>query len=209
MSDQGGGAPQQKRGPGRPRGSSYANGEHRPVIASLPTDKAPRRAGIRKDHRQFRENLEAGAAAALRMDGYTFEEIARILGVEPHRAKNLVDDYLSHIAASDVGERDRAALRRREDMRLDRLLYSVWAKALDEEHPEQLGAIRIALAISERMSKLHGLDAPQEVIVHSPTTAEIDNWVASVARVAHDHGVVEAEVVDADIVDELPEASGG
>ena len=43
----------------------------------------------------------------------------------------------------------------------------------------KLPAVRVALAIAERRAKMHGLDAPSEVVVHSPTVADIDAWVAN------------------------------
>jgi hypothetical protein len=148
------------------------------------------------------ERVTAGAAAALRMDGYSFSEIAGVLGLDTStEAKMEVHKYLA-LACDELEVHNREALRRREDARLDKLLYAIWAKALDEEHPEQLYAVKVALAIAERRARMHGLDMPTEVVVHNPTQAEIDNWVASVAGVAAQHGVTEAEIIDAEIVEE-------
>jgi hypothetical protein len=146
-----------------------------------------------------------GAAAALRMDGQTFNEIAAFLDVTTTQAKLLVTDFLAE-TADQCKPHNRDALRRREDVRLDVLLDAAWGKALDADHPEQLPAIRVCLAIAERRAKLHGLDAPAEVVVHSPTVAEIDAWVAGVTAHARDHGVLEADIIDADVIEDTDDS---
>jgi hypothetical protein len=134
------------------------------------------------------------AAAALRMDGMAWREIADYLSVSQARAKREVEQYLEAVADT-ADPRDRRTLRAREDARLDALLHTVWKKALDPADPEQLSAARTALAISERRARLHGLDAPAEMVVRTPASEEIDAWVARVAGAAADHGVQEAPVL--------------
>jgi hypothetical protein len=147
------------------------------------------------------EHVVNGAAAALRMDGMAFAEIGATLGLSATEAKQAVSRYLASLA-DRMPEEDRAKMRTREDARLDKLLYAVWGKALDEENPEQLHAVKVALAIGERRAKMYGLDAPTEVINHTPTTAEIDQWAQHLTGFAASHGVTEAEVIDGELVDE-------
>ena len=51
---------------------------------------------------------------------------------------------------------------------LDRLLRAVMPKAINANNPEQLPAVRVALTVVERYSRLNGLDAPQQLEVTMP-----------------------------------------
>jgi hypothetical protein len=138
---------------------------------------------------------------ALRLAGASYVEIAEALAfADAKAARALVETWLGE-SASDA---DRAALRTTETLRLERLLRGVWGKATNPDHPEHLPAAKVALAIIDRHSRLHGLDAPAEVVVHTPTTAEIDAWVANMTAVGMSElRALEAPVViDADVADE-------
>lgn len=63
---------------------------------------------------------------------------------------------------------DRTKLRRRMSLTLDRLLRAVMPKAINANNPEQLPAVRVALTVVERYSRLNGLDAPQQLEVTMP-----------------------------------------
>jgi hypothetical protein len=120
----------------------------------------------------------ARAATALRLAGASFSEIAETLGMAgPETALKLVQQDLA-TRPDDVA--DRADLRREEAARLERLLRGVWNKATDPTNPEHIPAARVALAFIDRHARLLGLDAPTEVVVYTPTTTEIDQWVAHI-----------------------------
>lgn len=133
------------------------------------------------------------AICALRFAGADFRTIAQQVGVgSPAEAQRIYLDELSHTITGD----DRDTMRTEAAAQLRSLLTSVWSKAHDQDNPEHLFAVQRAQGIIDRMIKLHGLDAPQEVVVHTPTTAEIDNWVRAVVGEATTAGVVEADIVD-------------
>jgi hypothetical protein len=136
------------------------------------------------------------AAVQLRVSGASFEDIATTLGLRNARAAlTAVTRELEAQAKLDVHNRDR--LRQEESMRLEALMASVWAKATDPDCDEHLPAIRTAVTIIDRHARLHGLDAPSEVVVHTPTQTEMDQWVATM--VAHTMPqLVEADVIDLD-----------
>lgn len=118
------------------------------------------------------------AAVALRLAGAGFQEIAEVLELaDAGQARLAVERGL---AVEAGGEGDRERLRLEEERRLMGLLKPLWAKAVDPESPEQVVASRAALAVIDRHARLMGLDAPTEVVVHNPTTVEIDQWVAEV-----------------------------
>lgn len=137
----------------------------------------------------------AGAAAVqLRLSGASFADIADILGLSNSKAAlKAVERELA--AQSSENEDEKARLRRETSMRLEKLIESVWTKATEPSDPEHLPALRTAVTIIDRHAKLHGLDQPSEVIVHTPTQTELDQWVAAmVANTMPD--IIEGEVVD-------------
>ena len=69
-------------------------------------------------------------------------------------------------------------MRAENGARLERLLRGIWAKATNPDHPEHLAAVKVAKEVIDRHCKLYGLDAPTEVVIHTPTASEIDQWVA-------------------------------
>ncbi len=56
------------------------------------------------------------------------------------------------------------------------------AKALQNMAADKPGAIQEVVRVEQALGKLYGLDAPSEVIVHTPTQTELDNWVNSMVR---------------------------
>jgi hypothetical protein len=123
------------------------------------------------------------AATALRLAGASYAEVAEALGLaDAVEARNIVERDLATRSDDEVG---RTALRAEEEARILRLLRGVWAKATTPSDPEHLVAARIALAMVDRHARLMGLDMPTEVIVYTPTTSEIDAWVAEVVALQH------------------------
>ena len=142
-----------------------------------------------------------GAAVALRLAGASYAEVAEALEfATPRDARHAVEEAL---AASAPDEQSREVLRQEAIGRLERLLRSAWAKATTPDHPEHIFAAKFALSVVDRLIRVQGLDAPAEVVVHTPTAREIDEWVARVTgtgvdelRALEDPTIVEAEVVD-------------
>lgn len=125
-----------------------------------------------------RPGNQGTAAVALRLAGASYAEIAdALLYANAREARHAVETTLSQ-NIPDAKARD--VLRAEEAGRLERLLRSVWPKATDPNHPEHLPAVKTATGIIDRHIRLHGLDAPAEIVVHTPTAAEIDQWVAKV-----------------------------
>jgi hypothetical protein len=135
------------------------------------------------------------AATALRLAGASYAEIAEALGLsDAIEARNIVERDL---ATRSGDEADRAALREEEAARIMRLLRGVWQKATDPNNPEHLVAARVALSMVDRHARLLGLDMPTEVVVYTPTTSEIDQWVASMIVAG---SVIEGDVEEADVL---------
>lgn len=127
-----------------------------------------------------RLDSKPAAAVALRIAGATYQEIADTLEfIDAPAARRAVEEVLAHQAA-DADPAKRELLRAESATRIDRLLRSVWSKATSPGDLEHLPAVRVALSLIDRRIRLYGLDAPAEVLVHTPTMVEIDAWVAAV-----------------------------
>jgi hypothetical protein len=143
---------------------------------------------------------KANAALQLKLAGASWFEIADIVGYPTERAalvavegaleRELRDDDMSKAKMRDIAGR-----------RLERLLRSAWGKAVDPKHPEHLAAIGKAKEVVDRHAKLYGLDAPTEVVVHSPSQSELDAWVARIVN-SDVPALEEGNIFDAEIVEE-------
>lgn len=141
------------------------------------------------------------AALALRIAGATYEEVADELGYrDGNTARVAIERELGRWAQEKPEERER--LRTLASARLDALLRSVWDKATDSADPEHLASVKVALSLVDRSVKLHGLDAPTEVVLHSPTEVEIEQWVA---RMVTSGATSYGDVVDAEVITDVRE----
>lgn len=97
----------------------------------------------------------AALAVHLRAQRLTFDEIAHRAGyASPGAARNAIQRELQRIVVEDVDE-----LRREEVAMLDELHAECWQRLKDETYGKsKLFAVDRILAISERRSKLMGLD---------------------------------------------------
>ena len=133
------------------------------------------------------------AALTLRLAGASYSEIADTVGFKGEvQARAAVVNALSVMDADPEAVNN---LRSVDSARIERLLRGVWQKATSPNDPEHLPAAKMALNLIDRHIRLHGLDAPQEVVVYNPTAAEIDAWVT---KVVADGGyeVLEGEVLE-------------
>lgn len=145
---------------------------------------------------------KANAAVQLRLSGATWEQIAEALGYPTARqALVATEKALEKQLTTDP---DRAKLRQLAGMRLERLLQSVWGKAVNPENPDHLLAATKAREIIAQHAKLYGLDAPTEVVVHSPTRSEIEDWVARVVAVSVPE-VEEYDIFEGEFTEDVPE----
>lgn len=137
------------------------------------------------------------SAVALRIAGANYSEVAQALGyASANHARLAVERAL----AASVGDESRDQLRFLEGRRLERLLRGLWAKATDDRHPDQIAAARTALAVIDRHSRLYGLDAPTQMVVHSPTAGEIEAWVAQMAAQVSQGMPEEKDIIEGEVV---------
>ena len=101
-----------------------------------------------KDAELTRQCLE------LRVAGATLEEIGRAVDLHKSNVSRRIKAALADIPAAEA-----EALRTMENERLDRMQKAIW----NQVRQGHLGAVDRAIRISERRSRLNGLDAPQRV----------------------------------------------
>lgn len=143
---------------------------------------------------------KADAAVEMRLGGATWSQIAEALGFPTPRAA-LVATERALQRRLDNPE-DREAMRNLTGQRLQRLLRSTWSKAINPDNPDHLVAVSKALAVIDRHARLYGLDAPQEFVVNSPTTQQIEEWVAKVMQAQGVTAMENFSIIDAEEVDE-------
>ncbi len=97
------------------------------------------------------------AALELRRDGHTLQEIADSLECSRSYAYKLISNALSELSKQSV--QATVELRELENIRLDAL----WEKAYSEAIGGNMAAINTCIRISERRSKLWGLDGIQKM----------------------------------------------
>lgn len=149
---------------------------------------------------------KANAALQMKMAGATWDEIAEVIGYPtPRQAIVAVERALERELKTDQSQ---AKMRALAGQRLERLLRSCWSKAIDPNNPEHLQALTKAREVIDRHAKLYGLDAPTEVVVHSPTTSELERWVASVISGVAPK-VDEYDIFEGEIIEDEPKALEG
>jgi hypothetical protein len=149
---------------------------------------------------------KANAAIQMRLAGATWGEIALALGF-PTPRQALVATEKALEKQLDANE-DRDKMRRLANARLERLLRSVWPKAVDPDHPDHLIALAKAREVIADHRKLFGLDAPTEVVVHTPTMTELEQWTARVVSVLNPN-VEEFDILEGEVIEDPPAIEAG
>lgn len=139
------------------------------------------------------------AALAMKLGGATWWEIAHALG---YPSEDAVIRAVERMLGKRLDTADREHLRSLAAARLESLIRSTWGKAHDTEHPEHLAAVKTTRESIESGARLLGLNAPQEILVTSPTQQHLDEWVAKVVS-SNLPEVAEADIVDAEYEEEV------
>lgn len=139
---------------------------------------------------------KANAALTMKLGGADWDEIATALGFPTERAALVA---VETTLGKRLSEMDRNHLRALAAGRLESLIRSAWRKAHTESDPEHLNAIKSVRETVDRIAKLWGLDAPQEILVTSPTQEHLDAWVGRVVS-ANLPQVTEADIIEAEVL---------
>ena len=141
---------------------------------------------------------KANAALDLWIKGVDPDTICQVLGYPTARAVRVA---VERALEKNLHDTDKAILREFASRHYLALIQSVMGKALNPQHPEHLVANGRAGDLLSRWTKLMGLDAPTEVVVHTATTAELNAFVAKIITKGTPD-VDEGDIFDVDVVDE-------
>lgn len=137
----------------------------------------------------------AAAAVKMAVEGVSYTDIARTLDYEsPAAAKKAVWSSIGDV------EIDADEVKRKRDLMgrgLGRLLSSCMRRGTNPHDPDHLAYARTCLAIMDRQARLYGLDAPTNLVVHTPTQQQINEYVQHVRQLQ----IVQAGDVEADIIE--------
>ena len=140
---------------------------------------------------------KADAALSLKLAGASWTEIAQTLGYPTPRAALL---QVERALVRQLAEEDKVKMRQLAGARLERLLRGIWTKAIDEHSPDQMTAVSRSRELIADYTKLFGLAAPAEVVVHTPTQTELEDWVLRMTTTmipeAEEADIWEGEVVE-------------
>lgn len=156
--------------------------------------------------RRARER-KANAALQLHIAGLSLDEIAEQLGYPDGGAVRVAIELSLE---RELHEESRDQMRKMVGLRLQRLTKAVWAKAINPDSPEQLAAQREARANLAEFVRVYGLAAPTEVLVHTPTAAELENWVQTVVQKSVPE-LEEADIFEGEVIEdgyEQPDPEG-
>lgn len=155
------------------------------AMFGVPDDRPSDVKALERQLGSERERQEVAAARpaevrsylALWLAGATYPDIAEQMGVKTSKVRLMIEKAL----ADTVDEtEDRSLQRSKASMQLDRYLRSIAVKALDSNSPDQPLYLRLALQITDRKIRLHGLDAPTSILVATPSDVELREWVAAI-----------------------------
>ncbi|HCB59083.1 MAG TPA: hypothetical protein DEP82_14505 [Arthrobacter bacterium] len=147
-----------------------------------------------------KSETKAQAALTLKLYGASYTEIKNTLHYSSaYRARMAVERVLA--TASDSIE-DRDKMRVLISRRLDRLQASVMSKAVNPNDPQHLAYNARALAIIDRQARLHGVDAPTQIMV-TANDQYIEEYINAILPHARaDQEQIEADIMDADVLEE-------
>ena len=101
---------------------------------------------------------KARKAMEMRAAGATYTQIAKRLGYAgPGPVYGLIKRHIQKMSYEGVTE-----MRAVQLDRLHTMLMAVWPKVVDPNHPQTLQAMDRALSITDRITRMYGLDSPPE-----------------------------------------------
>lgn len=126
------------------------------------------------------------------MAGASYAELAQMFEL-PSAASARAAIERALIDAAPDGPKDRSVLVQKVSMTLDMLQRSIITKAMDSKNPDQRAYLDSVLKIIDRKVALHGLNAPSQLLVATPESDELQDFIAKLAEVSGGTAPVEAD----------------
>jgi hypothetical protein len=139
------------------------------------------------DARSKRQQARRAEALSLRLAGLSYEQIGERLQISTSGAEEMINRTLERAENRAVTE-----LRELENARLDRAQDGVWSKVLEGD----LKAVDVFLRISNRRSKLNGLDAPTQVNLSVHIREELNSALTQLEAMVLTQTALRANTVD-------------
>jgi len=141
----------------------------------------------------------AQAAAVMLVSGADFATIAQVMDFESEDAARKAAETAM---AASFDSWDKAHLRRVLTGRLEGLWRIAYTRAQNDRYSAKEAATKNALAILDRLGKMYGIDEPTQVVLHSATSQQINDWVARVTSAEMKALPQEEDILDAEVVEE-------
>jgi hypothetical protein len=139
------------------------------------------------DKRRKRDSVKRSEALSLKLAGLTYEQIAERLEISVSGARDLVNRTLARAENQNVEE-----MRDLENARLDRAQTVIWTAMLGGD----LKAVDAFLRISQRRSKLNGLDAPTKINLSVNVRQEMETALAALENIVLGEVIRESQSTD-------------
>lgn len=123
-------------------------------------------------------------AVSMALAGLSDEQVGRELGISTSGARELIARTLEDTRNYQVDQ-----MRQVENARLDRAQAAIWSEVLKGD----LKAINAFIRISERRSRMNGLDAPSKIQMSVSVKAEMHQALAELEEILDAEVVEEAE----------------
>lgn len=145
------------------------------------------------------ERTRSQAAAVMLVSGADFATIAQVMDFPSQDAARLAAEKA---LADSFDSWDKAALKKVLTGRLEALWRVAYSRASNDRYAAKEAATGNALKIIDRLTKMYGVDEPTQVVMHSATSAQINEWVARVTAKEIEALPAEEDIFDAEIVEE-------
>lgn len=137
-----------------------------------------------QDARKKRQRARRIEAMSLKLAGVSTAQIAELMGIEPDSVRKLINRTLA-----TAENRAAEEMRELENARLDRAQAAIWSNVLAGDYR----AVMVFLQISQRRSRLNGLDSPASVAISPNVRMEMERALSDLQQVL---GVVSDDRTD-------------
>lgn len=131
----------------------------------------------------------ARRAWAARVAGGTWSQAAQVAGfTDAGNCCRAVKNYFGTLPVPDRAEQ--------RDLWRERLEL-LWRQSVRDVQSQRPGAVRAAVALSQRAAQLDGLDEPTRQVVYTPRAEEVEAYIQRLGALqAGQSAAIEADVID-------------
>lgn len=144
---------------------------------------------------------KAHAAIQMKKEFSTWDEIAETLGYPTARAARVACELALE---NELQTREgKEFMRQMASDRFEAMLRTLWKEANDKNDPNRWMAMDRVRALMKDHIDLHGYAAPKQQVITTPTTRQIEEFVATVLKVEKPD-LEEANIFDIEYTEDVP-----